>query len=63
MRSFLTNAWDSPLTSAPYMPCDQRADMTLALAFFGSPSIWSRFIEKLKVPTRVRCTGLRLAAH
>eukprot|EP00971_Amphidinium_carterae_P276975 5496899-Amphidinium_carterae.1 len=45
------------------MPCDQRADMTLALALFGSPKSWRRFIEKVKVPTLVRCTGFLLAAH
>eukprot|EP00971_Amphidinium_carterae_P339718 6477687-Amphidinium_carterae.1 len=52
-----------PLTSAPYMPWDQRADIILALALFGKPSSCKRFIEELKVPMRVRCTGLRLAAH
>eukprot|EP00971_Amphidinium_carterae_P079171 1566496-Amphidinium_carterae.1 len=45
------------------MPCDQRADMTLALALLGNPRSCSRFIEKVKVPTLVRCTGFRRAAH
>eukprot|EP00971_Amphidinium_carterae_P148309 2939692-Amphidinium_carterae.1 len=63
MRNFLTKACDKPFTSAPYMPWNQRADMTRALALLGSPSSWSRFIEKVKVPTLVRCTGFLRAAH
>eukprot|EP00971_Amphidinium_carterae_P200559 3979905-Amphidinium_carterae.1 len=45
------------------MPWDQRADMIRALALLGKPSSCNLFIEKEKVPMRVRCTGLRRAAH
>eukprot|EP00971_Amphidinium_carterae_P267313 5302520-Amphidinium_carterae.1 len=37
--------------------------MTLALALLGSPKSCRRFMEKVKAPTLVRCTGLRRAAH
>eukprot|EP00971_Amphidinium_carterae_P339462 6477282-Amphidinium_carterae.1 len=45
------------------MPCDQSAAMIRDFALLGKPSSCRRFVEKVKVPIRVRCTGLRRAAH
>eukprot|EP00971_Amphidinium_carterae_P016298 321415-Amphidinium_carterae.1 len=52
-----------PPTSAPYRPTLYRDLTILALLFAGNPSERARFMDCLKVITRLRCTGHLQAAH